>query len=45
VSYKHLKEFSSDFKTVYKAVNEKALENLGELEEKWASKHPHAIKS
>lgn len=46
VSYKHLKEFSSDFKTVYKAVNEEeALENLRELEEKWASKYPHAIKS
>lgn len=46
VSYKHLKEFAKDFKTVYKATNEnEALANLVELEEKWGSKYPHAIKS
>ena len=46
VSYKDLKEFSKDFKEVYKAVNEDtALTNLGELEEKWGNKYPHAIRS
>jgi putative transposase len=46
VSYKHLKEFANDFKSVYKAINEdEALENLGELEEKWGDKYPYAIKS
>lgn len=46
VSYKDLKEFSKDFKEVYKAVNEEtAIENLGELEEKWGKKYPHAIRS
>ncbi len=46
VSYKHLREFSRDFKTVYKATNEdEALANLAELEEKWGSKYPHAIRS
>lgn len=46
VSYKDLKEFSRDFKEVYKAVNEDdAYENLGELEEKWGKKYPHAIRS
>lgn len=46
VSYKDFKEFSKDFKEVYKAVNEdSALENLGELEEKWGKKYPHAIRS
>ena len=46
MSYKHLREFSNDFKSVYKAVNEeKALENLAELEEKWGSKYPHSIKN
>lgn len=46
VNYKDIKEFARDFKEVYKAVNEEvALENLGELEEKWGKKYPHAIKS
>lgn len=46
VSYKHLREFASDFKSVYKAINEEeALDNLGELESKWGDKYPHAIKS
>lgn len=46
VSYKDIKEFAHDFKTVYKAVNEEvALDNLGDLEEKWGSKYPYAIKS
>lgn len=46
VSYKDLKEFDKDFKEVYKAVNEEtAIESLGELEEKWGKKYPHAIRS
>lgn len=46
VSYKDLKEFARDFKEVYKAVNEEvALESLGEVEEKWGKKYPHAIRS
>jgi len=46
VSYKDIKEFAKDFKEVYKAPNEEiALENLGELEEKWGKKYPYAIKS
>lgn len=46
VSYKHLREFANDFKSVYKAINEdEALENLGELENKWGDKYPYAIRS
>ena len=46
VSYKDLKEFAKDFKTVYRATNEEAaIESLGELEEKWGRKYPHAIRS
>lgn len=46
VSYKDLKEFSKDFKSVYKAINEEeALESLAEVEEKWGNKYPYAIKS
>ncbi len=46
VSYKDLREFASDFKNVYKAINEEeALENLKELEEKWGKKYPYSIKS
>lgn len=46
VSYKDIKQFARDFKEVYKAVNEEtALEKLDELDEKWGSKYPYAIKS
>ena len=46
VSYKDKKEFARDFKAVYTAINEEAAyEALGELEEKWNSKYPFAIKS
>jgi len=46
INYKHIKEFARDFKEVYKAVNEvAALEKLNELDEKWGSKYPYAIKS
>ncbi|MBU5439112.1 IS256 family transposase [Tissierella sp. MSJ-40] len=46
VSYKDLREFANDFKSVYKAINEEeAIENLTELDEKWGNKYPYAIKS
>lgn len=46
VSYKDLKEFSKDFKTIYTAINEEtALENLYALKDKWGIKYPYAIKS
>lgn len=46
VSYKDLKEFSKDFKEVYRAVNEEeAFSKLEEVEEKWGKKYPYAIKS
>ncbi|KNY29846.1 transposase mutator type [Pseudobacteroides cellulosolvens ATCC 35603 = DSM 2933] len=46
VSYKDAKEFSSDFKEVYQAINEDvALEKLYELKEKWGKEYPFAIRS
>jgi putative transposase len=46
VSYKNLKEFSKDFKSVYTAVNEEeALENLYELKGKWGKQYPYAFRS
>lgn len=46
VSYKHLKEFSKDFKAVYKAPSEEAaLEALYEVKDKWANQYPYALKS
>lgn len=46
VSYKHLKEFARDFKSVYTAVNEEtAMHNLKELGEKWSKHYPYAIKN
>lgn len=46
VSYKHLKEFARDFKTVYTAVNEEtAMHNLKELGKKWSKQYPYAIKN
>jgi putative transposase len=46
VSYKDLKAFVADLKEIYQAATEeKALEALLQLEEKWAAKYPHAIKS
>ena len=46
VSYKDLREFSNDFKSIYKAVNEEvALDNLTKPEEKWGEKYPYAFKS
>jgi putative transposase len=46
VSYKHLKEFSKDFKNVYKAPSEEAaLEALYEVKDKWGKQYPYALKS
>ena len=46
ISYKDLKAFVADIKTVYGAVNEEAaLENLLTAKEKWGKKYPNAIKS
>ena len=46
VSYKHLKEFSKDFKAVYKAPSEEAaLEALYEVKDKWGKQYPYALKS
>lgn len=46
VSYKDLKEFSKDFKSVYTAINEEeALANLFELKAKWNKQYPYAIRS
>ncbi|QIB27073.1 IS256 family transposase [Caloranaerobacter azorensis] len=46
VPYKDLKEFTTDFKQVYTAVNEEtAYSKLQEIEEKWGEKYPFAIKS
>lgn len=46
VSYKHIKEFSKDFKTVYTAVSEEeGLDNLCEIKEKWGKQYPFAVRS
>jgi putative transposase len=46
ISYKDLKSFTTDLKTVYRAANEtEAFQNLNLLEEKWGSKYPLAIRS
>jgi transposase-like protein len=44
VSYKDLRAFSSDFKSVYKAPNEEAArKELEDIREKWGKKYPYAI--
>jgi putative transposase len=46
VSYKDLKEFSKDFKSVYTAVSEEnALDALIDLKSKWGKKYPFAFRS
>ncbi|CCJ34717.1 IS256 family transposase [Caloramator australicus] len=46
VSYKHLKEFSKDFKAVYQAASEEiARDKFEEVKKKWQSSYPFAIKS
>jgi transposase-like protein len=44
VSYKDIKRFASDFKSVYKAPNEElAFVELESLKDKWGKKYPYAI--
>ncbi len=46
VSYKDIKEFTRDFKEVYRAVNEEvAMDKLLELKNKWGKQYPYAIRS
>ena len=45
VSYKHLKEFCNDLRTIYKANTEKeARENLEKVKEKWIKIYPTSLK-
>ena len=45
VSYKHLKEFCNDLRTIYKSNNEKeARENLEKVKDKWNSIYPTSLK-
>jgi transposase-like protein len=45
VSYKHLKEFCRDLKTIYQAINEtKAKECLKNVKDKWSKIYPTALK-
>jgi putative transposase len=46
ISYKDIKEFCTDLKTVYRAIDEKtALENLDRIEEKWWKNYGYAFQS
>jgi transposase-like protein len=46
VVYKDKKEFTKDMKQIYQAATvEQAEQALGQLEEKWSEKYPHAIQS
>lgn len=46
VSYKKLKPFCEDLKTIYTSKNEKeGYEQLQKVKEKWKSKYPTAFKS
>jgi transposase-like protein len=46
VSYKDLKAFARDFKTVYTSANEEiALNRLDDLKNKWGKEYPYAFKS
>lgn len=45
VSYKHLKKFCNDTRTIYKSNNEKeARENLEKVKDKWNSIYPTSLK-
>ena len=45
VSYKHLKKFCNDSRTIYKSNNEKeARENLEKVKDKWNSIYPTSLK-
>lgn len=44
--YKEIKEFSTDLKTIYKAIDEQtALQNLDAMEEKWGKSYGYVFKS
>lgn len=46
VSYKNIKEFVADLKTIYKATNEEdALENMLKFKDKWNKEYPSAVRS
>lgn len=46
ISYKHIKEFTKDLKSIYTAVNEEhALSGFLQLKDKWGKLYPSAIKS
>lgn len=46
ISYKDIKEFSKDFKSVYTAINEEsALDELCSIKEKWGKQYPFAFQS
>ena len=46
ISWKDIKEFTKDLKTVYKAIDEKtALENLEKIEKKWWKDYAYVFKS
>ncbi len=46
ISYKDLKEFCNDLKTIYTAKNEKeGYANLQTVKEKWKSKYPNSLKN
>lgn len=45
VSYKHLKEFCADLKTIYQSIDEKqARENLNIVKKKWIDRYPTSLK-
>ncbi len=46
VSYKDMKKFASDLKTIYLAPNEQqGYDNMQRTAEKWSDQYPHAMKS
>lgn len=46
VSYKHIKEFTRDLKSIYTAVNEEqALNAFTQVKEKWGKQYPSAVRS
>ncbi|WP_337905144.1 IS256 family transposase [Mesomycoplasma ovipneumoniae] len=46
VSYKDKKDFASDMRSIYQAINqESAMQNLDEFAKKWGQKYPSIIKS
>jgi len=45
VSYKHLKEFCTDLKTIYQSIDElQAVDNLKRVKDKWHDKYPTSLK-